>query len=58
MPTTVYPSRHGGFPPASFRNFVDALAYVRQMSDLRLNCGICTCPAESYAMHYKDTCNR
>lgn len=53
--TTVYPSRVGGFPPASFRNFADALGYVRQVSDNRPPCGICTCPAASYAMHYPDT---
>ena len=34
MKTTVYPSRPGGFPPASFLTFGDALAYVRRLSDL------------------------
>ena len=55
MKTTVYPSRAGGFPPASFRNFGDALRYAREISDSRPPCGICTCPAQSYDMHYPDT---
>ena len=53
--TTVYPSRAGGFPPASFLTFVDALSYIRTLQDYGLPCGICTCPAGSYAMHYPDT---
>lgn len=53
--TTVYPSRAGGFPPASFLTFAEALYYIRT---LRPTCGICTCPAGSYAMHYRDTITR
>ena len=55
MPTTVYPSRACGFPPASFMTFADALGYVRQVSDSHPPCGICTCPVCSYFMHYGDT---
>ena len=55
MPTTVYPSRAGGFPPASFMTFAGALGYVRQVSDSHPPCGICTCPVGSYFMHYGDT---
>lgn len=46
--TTVYPSQAGGFPPASFRNFDEALIYVREISQSRPPCGICTSPASSY----------
>lgn len=56
--TTVYPSRAGGFPPASFLTFADALEYVRTLNRYGLACGICTCPASSYAMHYRDTITR
>ena len=52
--TTVYPSRAGGFPPASFRTFADALTYTREISDSRPPCGICMCPAGSYEMHQVD----
>lgn len=52
---TVYPSRAGGFPPASFRNLADAMAYIREMQDAGAPCGLCICPAASYQMHYKDT---
>ena len=55
MPTTVYPSRAGGFPPASFRDFSDALEYIRTLNRYGLPCGICTCPVGSYFMHYGDT---
>lgn len=53
--TTVYPSRAGRFPAASFRTFAEALRYAREISDNRPPCGICMCPAPSYAMHYPDT---
>lgn len=53
--TTVYPSRAGGFPPASFRTFAESLAYCREVQEARPPCGICSCPARSYAMHYPDT---
>ena len=53
--TTVYPSRAGGFPPASFLTFGDALGYVRTLQGYGLACGICTCPPGSYDMHYRDT---
>lgn len=43
--TTVYPSRAGGFPPASFLTFADALGYIRTINRYGLPCGICTCPA-------------
>ncbi len=58
MPTTVYPSRAGGFPPASFLTFAGALDYIRTLQGYGLPCGICTCPAGSYAMHYRDTITR
>ena len=60
-PVTVYPSRSGVFPPASFRTFADALVYIRELqeersrTDYRPTCGICTCPPASYFMHYGDT---
>ena len=54
--TTVYPSRAGGFPPASFLTFAGAFDYIRTLQGYCLTCGICTCPAGSYAMHYRDTC--
>lgn len=53
--TTVYPSRAGGFPPASFFTLWDALGYIRTLQGYGLPCGICTCPAASYPMHYRDT---
>lgn len=53
--TTVYPSRAGGFPPASFFTFGDALGYIRTLQGYGLACGICTCPAGSYSTHYPDT---
>lgn len=56
--TTVCPSRAGGFPPASFLTFADALEYVRTLNRYGLACGICTCPAGSYDMHYRDTLPR
>ena len=56
--TTVYPSRAGGFPPASFFTFGDALGYIRTLQGYGLACGICTCPAASYPMHYRDTLPR
>jgi len=52
--TTVYPSRAGGFPPASFPDFGAALCYVNSLRNTA-PCGICMCPAESYWMHYPDT---
>ena len=55
MRTTVYPSRAGGFPPATFFTFAEALRYVREVSDRRPPCGICTCPAGSYFVHYPET---
>lgn len=53
--TTVYPSRAGGFPPASFWTFADSLGYVREVSNARPPCGIWTCPAGSYNTHYPET---
>lgn len=46
--TTVYPTKPGGFPPASFRTFGDALDYTRQVQEMRPPCGIAMCPAASY----------
>lgn len=54
MRTTVYPSIAGGFPPASFTDYAAQFDYVRQVQEQSL-CGICICPAGSYAMHYPDT---
>lgn len=56
--TTVYPSRFGGFPPASFPTFGAAFSYVRTISDSGPPCGICTCPASSYEMHLRDTMSK
>lgn len=53
--TTVYPARAGGFPPASFGTFADSLGYVQEVSNARPPCGICTCPAGSYHIHYPET---
>lgn len=56
--TTVYPSRAGGFPPASFARYRDAIAYCLQVREAATlaHCGICECPAASFLpIHYKDT---
>lgn len=50
-PQTVYPVRAGGFPPASFYDFKDALAYCREMQK-SYNVGIGVCPAYSFLLHY------
>lgn len=52
---TVYPSRAGGFPAASFWSIVDAIQYQRSVSSTDTPCGICECPASSYWRHYPDT---
>lgn len=48
---TVYPARHGGFPPASFYHPLDALAYARAMIELGVT-GACTCPASNFWSHW------
>ena len=53
MKTTVYPSRKGGFAPASFFDFAGAFEYIRTLQGSP--CGICTCPPQSYHMHQADT---
>lgn len=55
MPTTIYPARSGGFPPASFSTVGKSLEYVSALQGQRPACGICSCPASSYDMHYPDT---
>ena len=57
-PTTVYPSKAGGFPPATFFSFAESLSYVREMQWLGIDCGICTCPARSFEMHWREVCDR
>lgn len=51
MKTTVYPSRAGGFPAASFFTLADAMAYAQQMALSRPPCGVMVCPALSYPKH-------
>lgn len=52
---TVYPSIAGGFPPASFWNTRDSFKYMRQVQAQGTPCGLCECPASSYAKHFPDT---
>lgn len=52
---TIYPSKAGGFPPASFWDVAEAMRYMRQMQDNGAACGLCLCPAASYPMHYDET---
>jgi hypothetical protein len=52
-PTTVYPSRQHGFPAVSFVELADAIAYASMMARTA-PCGVCTCPAASYAIHQRD----
>lgn len=52
--TTVYPTRAGAFPPATFFRLRHAIDYGRDSSRYYgTGCG--TCPALSYAKHYPDT---
>lgn len=55
---TVYPSRPGGFPPASFWRSSDAYSYMRAMQDAGCRCGLNECPANSFAMHWKEVSRR
>lgn len=55
---TVYPSRAGGFPPASFFTFADSLRYARELQEMGIDCGISICPAWSFEMHWKEVTER
>jgi hypothetical protein len=54
MATTVYPAKAGAFPAVSFRSVGEALEHISKIQ-LHVSCGICTCPASSYARHFPDT---
>lgn len=51
---TVLPSIIGAFPPASFYDFSDALAYAQQNQQ----CGAVLCPPDSFEKHYNDPARR
>lgn len=49
---TVYPSRSGATPPASFTTGRAEADYIRTMQhEYKGTFGICVCPAISYEMH-------
>ena len=53
--TTVYPSREGAFPAATFLTSGAEFAYVRHVqSEYTGTFGICVCPAGSFWMHQVD----
>jgi len=52
---TIYPARAGAFPAASFQTVQDSLDYVRFVQDSHPVCGVCSCPAKSYPIHYPGT---
>lgn len=52
--TTVYPAKAGAFPAVSFRTPAEASDHITQIH-LAAPCGICSCPASSYFMHYPGT---
>lgn len=54
MTTTVYPAKAWAFPAVSFRTHGEALEHISEI-ELHVPCGICTCPASSYARHFPDT---
>jgi hypothetical protein len=54
-PVTVYPAVADGSPPASFWIAGESYRYMRAIQIEGASCGLCECPAESYAKHYLDT---
>ncbi len=53
--TTVYHSRAGFFPPATFTNSRSEADYIRSLqSEYKGEFGICVCPANSFEMHQVD----
>lgn len=52
---TVYPTRFGAFPPATFFTVDAAFEYMRRVQEeYRGVFGICSCPATSFWKHQKD----
>lgn len=53
--TSVYPTRAGAFPPATFFSYEAEFAYIRAVqSEYQGTFGICTCPASNFEMHQVD----
>ncbi len=53
--TTVYPSRSGAFPAATFFTREAEFDHIRAMqTTYHGTFGICVCPAESFWMHQVD----
>lgn len=50
LPTSVYPSRPGCFPAASFLSAAAEWDYIREVQGYPGTFGICTCPARSFEM--------
>jgi hypothetical protein len=54
-PYTVYPSRAGAFPPATFFDAASELAYIHHVqAQYRGTFGICVCPSASFWVHQPD----
>lgn len=52
---TVYPTRRGAFPAATFFDGSSELDYMREVqAEYRGTFGICSCPAGSYDLHQID----
>lgn len=58
MKQTVLATKAGSFPPASFWNFGDAMAYSRECQKNPGTFGIIFCPVNSFETHYKGTVGR
>ncbi len=53
--TTVYPTRFGAFPAASFFTREAEFSYIRTVqTECHGTFGICVCPAESFWLHQVD----
>jgi len=52
--TTVYPAKAWAFPAVSFRSVEEARDHIA-MIHFNAPCGICTCPATSFDLHFPDT---
>ncbi|EMM5100268.1 hypothetical protein ACK249_003612 [Pseudomonas aeruginosa] len=48
--TSVYPSRPGAFPPATFFTYEAQAAYMREVQSYPGVFGICACPALSFEL--------
>lgn len=54
---TVYPAKAWAFPAVSFRTLEESLEHIHV--DLRhAPCGVCSCLASSFDIHYPDTLPR